>query len=94
MYALERAAVPALWRGISTSTVAAAKSWFGHVESAPADPILGVTVKYNEDPNPKKINLGVVSHGYCSCCRHSRTCLCVLRSFVMSCRCSKCAFLL
>jgi aromatic-amino-acid transaminase len=34
-------------------------SLFARVEMAPTDPILGVTEAYNNDPNPKKINLGV-----------------------------------
>ncbi|CAA6672885.1 unnamed protein product [Spirodela intermedia] len=37
------------WRG----------SVFGHVAQAPEDPILGVTVAYNKDPSPVKVNLGV-----------------------------------
>ncbi|KAK3041690.1 hypothetical protein RJ639_001500 [Escallonia herrerae] len=34
-------------------------SVFSHVVQAPEDPILGVTVAYNKDPNPIKLNLGV-----------------------------------
>uniref|UniRef100_A0A5B7ADB3 Aspartate aminotransferase n=1 Tax=Davidia involucrata TaxID=16924 RepID=A0A5B7ADB3_DAVIN len=34
-------------------------SVFGHVVRAPEDPILGVTVAYNKDPSPIKLNLGV-----------------------------------
>ncbi|KAL6985407.1 Aspartate aminotransferase 3, chloroplastic [Sarracenia purpurea var. burkii] len=34
-------------------------SVFGHVVQAPEDPILGVTVAYNKDPSPIKLNLGV-----------------------------------
>jgi aromatic-amino-acid transaminase len=34
-------------------------SLFARVEMAPTDPILGVTEAYNNDPNPKKVNLGV-----------------------------------
>jgi len=34
-------------------------SKFAHIEEAPADPILGTTLKYNADPNPKKVNLGI-----------------------------------
>lgn len=30
-----------------------------HIEPAPADAILGLTAAFKEDPNPKKINLGV-----------------------------------
>ena len=32
---------------------------FEKLEMAPADPILGLTEAYNNDPNPNKINLGV-----------------------------------
>jgi aromatic-amino-acid transaminase len=34
-------------------------SLFARVEMAPTDPILGVTEAYNNDPNPKMVNLGV-----------------------------------
>ncbi|XP_075487565.1 aspartate aminotransferase 3, chloroplastic-like [Primulina tabacum] len=34
-------------------------SVFHHVVQAPEDPILGVTVAYNKDPSPVKLNLGV-----------------------------------
>ncbi|KAK6129692.1 hypothetical protein DH2020_036558 [Rehmannia glutinosa] len=34
-------------------------SVFDHVVRAPEDPILGVTVAYNKDPSPAKLNLGV-----------------------------------
>lgn len=34
-------------------------SVFGHVVRAPEDPILGVTVAYNKDTSPMKVNLGV-----------------------------------
>lgn len=36
-----------------------ADSVFDHVVRAPEDPILGVTVAYNKDPSPVKLNLGV-----------------------------------
>ncbi|KAE8056592.1 hypothetical protein FH972_013348 [Carpinus fangiana] len=36
-----------------------ADSVFAHVVRAPEDPILGVTVAYNKDPSPVKLNLGV-----------------------------------
>ncbi|CAN6540062.1 unnamed protein product [Malus baccata var. baccata] len=36
-----------------------ANSVFAHVVRAPEDPILGVTVAYNKDPSPLKLNLGV-----------------------------------
>ena len=32
---------------------------FGNLTPLPADPILGLSAKYREDPNPKKIDLGV-----------------------------------
>ncbi|XP_010110107.2 aspartate aminotransferase 3, chloroplastic [Morus notabilis] len=34
-------------------------SVFAHIVRAPEDPILGVTVAYNKDPSPVKLNLGV-----------------------------------
>ncbi|KAH0860421.1 hypothetical protein HID58_088682 [Brassica napus] len=34
-------------------------SVFSNVDRAPEDPILGVTVAYNNDPSPAKLNLGV-----------------------------------
>ncbi|MGI5950725.1 MAG: aromatic amino acid transaminase [Brooklawnia sp.] len=34
-------------------------SFFSSVAQAPADPILGITEKYNADPRPNKVNLGV-----------------------------------
>ncbi|GMG99060.1 hypothetical protein Nepgr_000900 [Nepenthes gracilis] len=34
-------------------------SVFAHVVKAPEDPILGVTIAYNKDPSPVKLNLGV-----------------------------------
>lgn len=36
-------------------------SWFGHVEPAAKDPILGVTEAFLADPSPDKVNVGVVS---------------------------------
>jgi aromatic-amino-acid transaminase len=36
-----------------------APSFFGAVDMAPRDPILGITEAYNADTNPKKVNLGV-----------------------------------
>jgi aspartate aminotransferase len=41
-----------------TAGVAAA-SVFEHIQQAPEDPILGVTVAFNKDPSPMKVNLGV-----------------------------------
>lgn len=34
-------------------------SRWSHVEKAPEDPILGVSVAFNKDTDPRKINLGV-----------------------------------
>ncbi|KAI3691167.1 hypothetical protein L2E82_49386 [Cichorium intybus] len=45
--------------GISSSPTSAGNSVFGNVVRAPEDPILGVTVAYNKDPSPVKLNLGV-----------------------------------
>ncbi|CAK9166109.1 unnamed protein product [Ilex paraguariensis] len=43
----------------ATSGFTAGNSVFAHVDRAPEDPILGVTVAYNKDPSPMKLNLGV-----------------------------------
>ncbi|PKI66033.1 aspartate aminotransferase, cytoplasmic [Punica granatum] len=46
--------------GVSASiTSSDVGSVFSHVVRAPEDPILGVTVAYNKDPSPVKLNLGV-----------------------------------
>mmetsp|Transcript_9308 Transcript_9308/g.16762 ORF Transcript_9308/g.16762 Transcript_9308/m.16762 type:complete len:410 (-) Transcript_9308:1122-2351(-) len=37
----------------------AIRSTWGHVERGPEDAILGVTIAFQKDPNPNKINLGV-----------------------------------
>ncbi|KAL2643080.1 hypothetical protein R1flu_010667 [Riccia fluitans] len=42
-----------------TGTSVSTDSSFAHVQQAPEDPILGITVAYNKDPNPAKVNLGV-----------------------------------
>ena len=39
---------------------AVAQTWFGNVEQAPKDPILGITEAFLADEDPKKMNLGVV----------------------------------
>ncbi|KAL8262628.1 hypothetical protein R6Q59_023977 [Mikania micrantha] len=44
---------------ISCSPTSAGDSVFANVVRAPEDPILGVTVAYNKDPSPVKLNLGV-----------------------------------
>ncbi|KAG5048548.1 hypothetical protein JHK85_009651 [Glycine max] len=40
-------------------SAASSDSVFNHLVRAPEDPILGVTVAYNKDPSPVKLNLGV-----------------------------------
>lgn len=37
-----------------------ASSWWGHVDPAPKDPILGVSEAFLADPSPNKVNVGVV----------------------------------
>ena len=37
----------------------AASTLLSHVELAPRDPILGITEAFNQDANPRKVNLGV-----------------------------------
>uniref|UniRef100_A0A7N0TA67 Aspartate aminotransferase n=1 Tax=Kalanchoe fedtschenkoi TaxID=63787 RepID=A0A7N0TA67_KALFE len=44
---------------ICRSPTADGNSVFAHVAQAQDDPILGVTVAYNKDPSPVKLNLGV-----------------------------------
>ncbi|KAL2643079.1 hypothetical protein R1flu_010666 [Riccia fluitans] len=44
---------------LSVSPAAAGGSCFAHVQQAPEDPILGITVAFNKDPSPVKVNLGV-----------------------------------
>ncbi|KAK9689957.1 hypothetical protein RND81_09G094200 [Saponaria officinalis] len=34
-------------------------TWWGHVDQAPKDPILGVTEAFLADPSPNKVNVGV-----------------------------------
>lgn len=49
-------------QGISASPTAGGfhgDSVFANIVQAPEDPILGVTVAYNKDPSPVKLNLGV-----------------------------------
>lgn len=46
-------------RNFSASAIA--QTWFGNVEQAPKDPILGITEAFLADNDPKKMNLGVVS---------------------------------
>ncbi|XP_019438405.1 PREDICTED: aspartate aminotransferase 1 [Lupinus angustifolius] len=46
-------------QSVSVSPTASSDSVFAHLLPAPEDPILGVTVAYNKDPSPVKLNLGV-----------------------------------
>lgn len=41
------------------SRAASSSSWWSHIQKGPPDPILGITEAWRNDPNPKKINLGV-----------------------------------
>ncbi|KAJ8751750.1 hypothetical protein K2173_025930 [Erythroxylum novogranatense] len=50
---------PILSASPTSSTHGRGESVFSHVAHAPEDPILGVTVAYNKDPSPIKLNLGV-----------------------------------
>ena len=45
-------------RNFSASAVS--QTWFGNVEQAPKDPILGITEAFLADESPNKMNLGVV----------------------------------
>ncbi|KAL3361406.1 hypothetical protein AABB24_014356 [Solanum stoloniferum] len=45
--------------GAPTSGYDGKQSVFSHIVRAPEDPILGVTVAYNKDTSPVKLNLGV-----------------------------------
>lgn len=45
----------------STYGVRSVSSWWKNVEPAPKDPILGVTEAFLADPDPSKVNVGVVS---------------------------------
>jgi aspartate aminotransferase len=45
-------------RAFSTGSVDAKNAW-SNVKKGPEDPILGITIAYNKDTSPKKINLGV-----------------------------------
>ncbi|GAB2274709.1 L-asparaginase 1 [Dionaea muscipula] len=53
----------AIFRTITARTppsgARASSSWWGHVEPAAKDPILGVTEAYLADPSPDKVNVGV-----------------------------------
>lgn len=43
----------------TSSSVIARRCFWSHVQKGPEDPILGVTVAFQKDTNPNKINLGV-----------------------------------
>ena len=49
-----------LFSSSSSSGGFGAWSWWDHVRPAYVDPITGVTEAFLADPNPNKINLGVV----------------------------------
>jgi aspartate/tyrosine/aromatic aminotransferase len=42
----------------ANQTTAAANEW-GHVKQAPADPILGLSIGFKNDKDPRKVNLGI-----------------------------------
>jgi len=46
-------------RFVTRSYSSEGKAFWSHVPKGPEDPILGVTVAFNKDTNPNKINLGV-----------------------------------
>ncbi|KAK9699865.1 hypothetical protein RND81_08G200300 [Saponaria officinalis] len=48
-----------VFSSITSGFIGGGDSVFAHVVKAPEDPILGVTVAYNKDPSPVKLNLGV-----------------------------------
>ncbi|KAJ1259490.1 hypothetical protein BS78_10G159600 [Paspalum vaginatum] len=47
------------WGPAFVASARAMASWFGHVEPAAKDPILGVTEAFLADPSPDKVNVGV-----------------------------------
>lgn len=51
-------ALAALRRTVVSQPVRFASRW-AKVEMGPADPILGLTVAFKNDPSPNKVNLGV-----------------------------------
>lgn len=56
---LSRRAFSAQAAPASAAASGSRASWFGAVEMAPRDPILGITEKFLADKSPDKINLGV-----------------------------------
>ena len=48
-------------RNVTSAAITSVRnaSWWGHVDEAPRDPILGVTEKFLADPNPEKMSFGV-----------------------------------
>uniref|UniRef100_A0A0D9WR27 Aspartate aminotransferase n=1 Tax=Leersia perrieri TaxID=77586 RepID=A0A0D9WR27_9ORYZ len=46
-------------RRLGATAARSMASWFGHVEPAAKDPILGVTEAFLADPSPDKVNVGV-----------------------------------
>ncbi len=51
--------VPRNWGASMSAVPSRSISVWSKVEKGPEDPILGVTVAFNKDQHPKKINLGV-----------------------------------
>lgn len=49
-------------RAASLGRTMSTASWWGHVEPAAKDPILGVTEAFLADSSPDKVNVGVVSN--------------------------------
>lgn len=44
---------------MSENKTAAQASLYGHIQRAPLDPILGTKIKYRQDTDPRKMNLGI-----------------------------------
>ena len=44
---------------LAAAATRAASTWWGGIQQAPEDPILGVSVAFQKDQDPRKINLGV-----------------------------------
>ena len=76
-------------RNFSASAVA--QTWFGNVEQAPKDPILGITEAFLADDNPKKMNLGVVRHAF-ACTLLLHVCTDFERQYFSSFMCLKGAY--
>lgn len=79
-----RAAISDRCSKLSSSSLGARSlsSWWGNVEPAPKDPILGVTEAFLADPSPDKVNVGVVRAFLFSLC-FDLLCLAPLRIVVL-----------